>query len=121
MDLLDEEIKVYLSVIFDNELATEYELDKEICFKQYFHTNEGNKFNKILVAWDIPKDITNNQQGYTGKFTLSLKVERFVGGVVTKRWVTSPFADLAIGSSLILHDINSFISRDEQALQKAVE
>jgi hypothetical protein len=47
-------------------------------------------------------------------------VEYNIDGTLEKRWVTSPLSDLIIGSSLVLHDIVNFVSRDEEILQKTV-
>ena len=112
---LKEDANIYVSVSFGDDGSADYRIPADnINF--LFKSNIGNSTEKLLLKWDIPEDITNNEFYYTGVFTIAIKVVS-----EGKRWITSTLSRLTIGPSQLLTDVAEIISRDETVLQKAIE
>jgi hypothetical protein len=52
----------------------------------------------------VPKEVTDNTQGYTGKFSIALKIVAMENGEIGRRWVASEFSKLIIGTSMMLKE-----------------
>lgn len=112
---LKEDANIYVSVSFGDDDSADYLIPADnIDF--LFKTNVGNNTEKLLLKWDIPEEITNNEFYYTGVFTIAIKVI-----AENKRWITSTLSRLTIGPSQLMTDVVEIISRDETVLAKAIE
>lgn len=90
---LKEDANIYVSVSFGDDGSADYRIPADnINF--LFKSNIGNSTEKLLLKWDIPEDITNNEFYYTGVFTIAIKVVS-----EGKRWITSTLSRLTIGPS----------------------
>lgn len=119
LDLTDEQVEIYIGVAFANNTVENFPINKNNIQKMFVSTSNV-KANKILITWDVPAVITNNAQGYSGDFTISLKIQIADGEVITKRWTTAKFNKLTIGPSALQDDIIALITRDEEILERAV-
>ena len=117
IDILDGATAMYINVSMGNSLTDEYLLDT---IQPLFQSDAEGNGNKLLITWVIPADITNNAEYYTGSFTISIKLIVKDGEQIVKRWTTSTFSKLSIGTSLLLTDVNSIAERDEYIVKKVV-
>lgn len=104
IDLLDENTEIQISTFFNGEFIKESILDREKNIKPIFQTQENKKTNRMLLIWDVPKEVTDNTQGYTGKFSIALKIVAMENGEIGRRWVASEFSKLIIGTSMMLKE-----------------
>lgn len=122
LDLLnDKNLKIYVGVSFINETVDNYRIPNAN-IKPMFISEANRKANKVLVTWDVPDTITNNVQGYSGTFSISLKmvVEDDEQNII-KRWSTAKFDKVAIGPSALQDDIVELVARDEEIVRRAVD
>jgi hypothetical protein len=93
-----------------------------ITTKNLFETDEDRKSDKVLLTWDVPAKITKNEGNYVGSIKISVEVyEKDENGNIIKRWVSSNFDNLILGSSLLQEDIISLAERNEQVVREIVE
>lgn len=98
-----------MSIIFNlGQTATDKEKLMQDNIKPLFQNNE-----KLIICWEIPEEITNNEYCYTGNFTIALMFEIKDKDTVIKRWISSSYSQLSIGESSLLNDINSIAIKDE--------
>ena len=108
IDLLATGAKVYANVIFGEEASEKLEIST---IKPLFENQD-----QLLIIWDVPDRITNNEQYYTGTITIALSFE-----FNDKRWTTSAFSKLQIGASLLLTDVSNIVERDESIVTAAID
>lgn len=118
LNLLDENVRVYVGVAFISDTVEDFRVTN---IKPIFLSNTNKESNRVLVTWDVPDVITNNQHGYIGTFAISLKAQIEENGVITKRWSTAQFNKLTIGPSVLLNDVIALVARDEEIVERAVE
>lgn len=118
MDVSSELTKISAVVAFNNkDVATDFDIiysERKPMF--------GNE-EKYLLCWNIPTNITCSNEYYIGIFSLSLKLEVLGENemIPQKRWITSTFNKLSIGSSLIEQDITAYASREEDAVIQIID
>jgi hypothetical protein len=115
IDVTSQNTKVFVNVSIEDSITDEEEISKE-AIKLF--TENGNK---VLMSWDIPPNITNNSYNYVGPINISLKFIEYNGDEIVKRWVTTSFTQLLIGTSLLLNDIADINERDEEIIEKVVK
>lgn len=115
MDITSENTKVFINVSIEGSITEEIEIDKT-AIKLFAENND-----KVLISWEVPSNITNNSQKYTGSITISFQLKKYENGEIVKRWTTAPFSQLIIADSLLLNDINAFVERDEEMVIKVFE
>lgn len=115
IDIFDEAAAVYVNVAFSTD-TTDWRLIDKTAIMSY-----SDNGNKAVICWDIPSDITNNNQKYVGNISISLKFEKTENGQITQRWVSSSFTQLSIGPSLMLNTIVDVVERDEEILERAID
>ena len=109
-------VKVYINIAYQTTTSDWIEIPKG-AMAQYSQNS-----NKIILCWNVPSAITNNNQKYTGNISISLKFEETnVVQQIVKRWVSSSFTQLTIGPSLLTDTINDIVERDEEMLEKAID
>lgn len=119
LDLLDKDTKIYAGVAFISDTVEDFEITD---VRPLFISETNKKANKVLITWDIPAAITNNNQGYVGTFAISLKAQvNDADGNIIKRWSTAQFDKLTIGPSVLLNDVTELVARDEEILDRAVD
>lgn len=122
IDLLGEQTKIYVGVSFITNTVQDFKITN---IRPMFQSLGNKKESKLLLTWDIPQEITTNEEGYIGNFAISIKVEvtKEENEITeyTKRWTTSILNRLNIGSSGILNDVIELASRDETILNDAVK
>ena len=119
LDLLDKDTKIYAGVAFISDTVEDFEI-KDV--RPLFMSETNKKANKVLITWDVPDAITNNNQGYVGTFVISLKAQvNDADGNITKRWSTAQFDKLTIGPSVLLNDVTELVARDEEIVGRVVD
>jgi hypothetical protein len=117
MDVAAELTTIKAVVAFDKQTAEDFDI--EVDNRKPMFGNE----EKYLLCWNIPAKITCNNEYYTGTFSLSLKFEILEEDDITpqKRWITSTFNKLSIGSSLVEQDIIEYASREEDIVIQIID
>lgn len=110
--MLGDTTEVSMNVSLGDSISKTYLIDKEF-IRLIFKNDESEKTDKVLIVWDVPSEITNNEYSYIGNITISFKIIVKVNDVITKRWTTSAYSGLSIGSSLLIGDIIGFTERNE--------
>lgn len=118
LNLKDERTEIYVGVQFINDTVEDFRVTD---VRKLFDSESNKKANKVLITWDVPEVITNNEFGYAGNFVISLKIQTKEEDVVTRRWSTSQFEKLTIGPSALQNDVVALASRDEQIVERVVE
>ena len=119
INLLNEQTKIFVGVSFITDTVQDFQITD---IRPLFKSSANVKTDKLLLTWNVPKEITNNQQAYIGTFTISLKVQIVnEENEIIKRWSTSTFNRLTIGPSTVLNDTIELVSRDEDIVKNAVE
>lgn len=121
IDLLNDKFEIYVGVSFISDTVDDYRISNEN-IRSMFVSETNHKANKVLITWDVPDTITNNAQGYSGTFSISLKlVVEDDEHNITKRWSTAKFNKVAIGPSALQDDLVVLVARDEGLVQKVVD
>lgn len=118
LNLKDDRTEIYVGVQFINDTVEDFRVTD---VRTLFDSESNKKANKVLITWDVPEAITNNEFGYAGNFIISLKIQTKEEEVVTKRWSTSQFEKLTIGPSALQNDIVALVARDEEIVQRVVD
>jgi hypothetical protein len=125
MDLLNawsegsQGTEISIGAAFLTDTAQDF---KTSSVRSIYETIESKKSNKVLVSWDIPSAISNNEQKYIGDFVIYFKVEeKDVEAKVVKRWTTQAFSNLKIGTSLLMNDLSDFVSREEELVRDIIK
>lgn len=125
MDLLDlwnqgaSGTAISVGVAFLSSTAQDFSTDTVYSI---YETVENQKANKVLVSWDIPPTVSNNNSKYVGAFTIYFKVEeKDAAGNVLKRWTTQAFNNVKIGTSLLVNDLSDFVSREEEIVRDIIK
>ena len=127
LDITKDDVKIYVGVAFISDTVEYYEVvpagaDKKDYVKQMFKSETNQKANKVLIIWDVPESVTNNNQAYAGNFSISLKIQtEDAEQKPIKRWTTAQFNKVTIGQSVLLNDMISLIARDEELVGRVVE
>lgn len=120
-DLMLGNSEIYVQVSFGEDQAVQ---DFLISKKEIFVSSSDSQNGKLLLSWDVPESITNNQQNYVGPITIAIKVLRVSYTNLTKRveavWSTTPFSGLLINPSLALNDASEFIPREEIIIEDEI-
>ena len=115
IDVSDEAAAMYVNVQFGTEVTEWMQIPKDN-FKPY-----SENADKVIACWDVPAKITNNNYGYIGNISISLKFEVKDGnGDITKRWVSSSFTQLTIGPSLLTNTVIDIAERNEDLVREMV-
>lgn len=115
IDVFDDAAAVYVNVQFGTEVTEWMEIPKDN-FKPY-----SENADKAIACWDVPAKISNNNYGYIGNISISLKFEMEDGnGNITKRWVSSSFTQLSIGPSLLTNTVVDIAERNEDLIKEIV-
>jgi hypothetical protein len=111
------ESQIIVNVKFNSEYT-----DKTILHKAIRPIAEAS--DKVIICWDIAKEITNNAAYYTGNFTISISFIEYEGTgaerVEKRKWTSSAYSGLSIGESLLLTDEHHITERDEEAFKDIV-
>ena len=118
LNLKDDRTEIYVGVQFINDTVEDFRVTD---VRTLFDSESNKKANKVLITWDVPEAITNNEFGYAGNFVISLKIQTKEEDVVTKRWSTSQFEKLTIGPSALQNDLVALVARDEEIVQRVVD
>lgn len=115
IDIMDGAAAVYVNIAYQTTTSDWIEIPKTAI--TYYSQNS----NKVVMCWDVPSSITNNNQRYIGNINISLKFEEKIGGQINKRWVSSSFTQLSIGPSLLIDTVTELVERDEEIVQRAAD
>lgn len=126
IDVSAENTNIYINVAFPIGKAESFKIkNSETTQAEYIHGkikpffgNQNN--NKILIIWNVPSVVTNNNSNYAGNFEISLIFEVKDGEKVVKKWQTASFNSLTISPSLLMDETN-FNERDSEIIGRMIE
>ena len=117
IDISDATAAVDVNIKFGTETTQWMPIPRADNFKPY-----SENADKLIVCWDVPASITNNEYHYIGNISISLKFEvKDENNEPIKRWVSSAFTQLEIGPSLLTHTVIDIAERDENLVRELVE
>lgn len=116
MDLTKTGTIINVGVAYETDTVEDFPITN---VRPLFKSITNKKSNKVLLTWDVPENITNNGQRYTGNIFISLKVYTEEGEKITKRWTTSQFNKLIIDESVMNKDATTILPRDESIINSA--
>lgn len=118
MNVLDDTVKVNINYSLGGTITQGSET---VTAKTLFVTDTDRKSDKLLLTWNVPEKITRNEGNYIGTIVISVEVYQEKEGVVNKRWITSNFDKLQLGSSLRQEDVVNLAERNEQIVREIVD
>lgn len=118
MDVLDSGTKVNINYSLGGTVTQGSET---VTAKKLFMTDTERKSDKLLLTWNVPEKITRNEGNYIGAIVISIEVYQEKNGNINKRWITSNFDKLVLGSSLRQEDIINLAERNEQIVRDIVD
>ena len=116
INIFNENTNIYINVRFGTDTTEWLKINKENNLQPY-----AENADKVLMRWDVPPEISNNEYGYIGKIEISLKIEVTDGTTINKRWVSSSFSQLAIDPSLLTTTGIDIAARDEDIVKRLIE
>ena len=101
-----------INIKFNSDMTDQISTSKKIEMTE--------KGNKVLICWDISDVFTNNANYYTGPFTISISFINKENNQIKKRWTSSTYSSLSIGTSLLVDDIHHVAERNEELFKEIV-